>query len=125
MAEETTQNTAEKEVKSLPGGVTQDQVNAWKKAIAADNGKVYKIEVPSDHPADPPYTCYLRTPTRQTLGAVSGRISADPIKANEILLQNCWLGGDDVIRTRDDLFLSASAKLGDLFNIKEASIKEL
>jgi DNA-directed RNA polymerase subunit H (RpoH/RPB5) len=38
-------------------------------------------------------------------------------------LQNCWLGGDERIKTDDDLFLAANAVLGDLIKIKTATLK--
>jgi hypothetical protein len=104
----------------LPGGVTQDQINGWK----AEHGDIYRISIPRDGEGEP-YTCYLKKPDRKTIAVVSPLVNTNPVKGNEVLLQNCWLGGDRDIQTNDDLFLSAAAKLGELFNIKEAEIAKL
>ena len=47
------------------------------------------------------------------------------MKYNEIMLRNCWLAGDEEIKTDDALFLGVSAKLGELIDIKEAELKKL
>ena len=49
----------------------------------------------------------------------------DPMKYNEILLNNCWLAGDEEIKTDDALFLGVSTKLGELVEVKEAELKKL
>ena len=49
----------------------------------------------------------------------------DPIKFNEIMLANCWLGGSEAIKTDDDLFLGASGKLAELIEVKEAELVKL
>ena len=71
------------------------------------------------------FVCYLRKPTRKELSyaAVAGK--TDPLKYNETILKSCWLGGDEEIRTDDDLFLSAGAVLGDIIETKAAELKKL
>ena len=49
----------------------------------------------------------------------------DKMKYNEILLNNCWLAGDEEIKTDDALFLGVSTKLGELVEVKEAELKKL
>ena len=49
----------------------------------------------------------------------------NPIRANEALLQNCWLGGDDSIKTDDDKFFGVSAKLAEIVQVKDAEITKL
>ena len=68
---------------------------------------------------------YLRTPDRATLSYASTLATKDPMKFNEAILTNCWLGGDEEIKTDDALFLSASSKLGELIQIKEATLEKL
>ena len=46
-------------------------------------------------------------------------------KAYEIVLRDCWLAGDEEIKTDDTLFISASAKLADLIEVKEAELEKL
>lgn len=94
--------------------ITPEQIEVWKKK----HGDVFCVTV-SDKVA------YLKRPDRKTLGAAAVVGKSDPMKYNEILLNNCWLAGDEEIRTDDALFLGVSAKLGELVEIKEAELKKL
>jgi hypothetical protein len=40
-------------------------------------------------------------------------------------LNDCWLGGDEEIKTDDTLFLSVSPKLSELIVTREAELVEL
>ena len=66
---------------------------------------------------------YLKTPNRKVISMATAVGGKDPIRFGELILENCWLGGDERIKTDDDLFLSANAVLGNLIKIKTASIK--
>ena len=48
-----------------------------------------------------------------------------PVRANEVLLENCWLGGDESIKTDDAKFFGVAAKLDEIVQIREAEIKKL
>ena len=94
--------------------ITTEQIAAWKKKY----GAVYEIAVDGKK-------CYLRKPDRKTLSYASAVGTNDPLKFSEIMLNGCWLGGDEEIKTNDDLFLSVSGKLGELIETKEAELKKL
>ncbi len=94
--------------------VSQEQVEAWKKK----HGDVFRVVVGGR-------VAYLKRPDRRTLGAAAVVGKNDPMKYNEILLKNCWLDGDEEIKTDDSLFLGVSAKLGELIEIEEAELKKL
>lgn len=96
------------------GKVTKEQIEVWKK----DHDAVFKIEVDGKE-------AYLRSPDRKTLSFASSIGAKDPMKFNEILLNNCWLGGDEEIKTNDSLFISASSKLAEIIEIKEATLEKL
>ena len=49
----------------------------------------------------------------------------DPIKFNEVILKSCWLGGDEVIKTDDALFMGVSQVLAEVIQVREASIEKL
>ena len=66
---------------------------------------------------------YLKNPTRKIISMATAVGGKDPIKFGELILQNCWLGGDERIKTDDELFLSANAILGELIKIKSATLK--
>lgn len=68
---------------------------------------------------------YLKKPDRRVLSVATIAGKNDPMKYNEIILNNCWLEGDEEIKTDDAYFLGVSAKLADLVEIKEAELKKL
>lgn len=94
--------------------ITKEQINEWK----AKHGDVFALSVDGK-------TAYVHRPSRKTLSYASSVATKDPLKFNEILLNGCWLGGDEEIKTDDALFLSASAKLAELIEVKEAELKKL
>lgn len=102
MAKETTEQTMEQKIAE------------WK----ARYGEVYEVEVDG-------HTCYLHKPDRKTLSAAAVVGGNDPLKYNEILLKNCWIEGDERIKTDDELFLGVGGKLGEIIKVAEASIKKL
>lgn len=94
--------------------VTTQQIAEWKKK----HGDIFKITVDGKE-------AYLHKPDRKTLGYATSLASNEPLKFNEVLLNNCWLGGDTEIKTDDTLFLSASSKLAELIEIKNAELVKL
>lgn len=92
----------------------EEQIREWKNKY----GSVFELSVDGRR-------AYLRKPDRKTLSYASTAGQTDPLKFNEVLLKGCWLGGDEEIRTDDELFLAASAKLGELIQVKEAELKKL
>lgn len=96
------------------GEVNQEQIDAWKK----QHGEVKALIIDG-------HIGYLIKPDRKTLGYASTVGSKDPIKFNEIILSNCWLGGSEDIKTDDSLFLSAGQVLADLIQVKEAELVNL
>ena len=96
------------------GKATNEQIEAWKK----QHKDVFEIVVTDS-------VCYLRKPDRATMKAIASIASSDPIRANEVLLKNCWLGGDESIQTDDEKFFAVSSQLSRLIEIKEAELKKL
>jgi hypothetical protein len=93
---------------------TKEQIENWK----AKHGDIFRIQVEDK-------ACYLKKPGRKTLGYASLAGKENPLKFNEILLKDCWLDGDETIRTDDGLFLSVSSRLPELIEIKEAELEKL
>ncbi|NCC74186.1 MAG: hypothetical protein EOM06_12395 [Sphingobacteriia bacterium] len=98
----------------LKGQATPEQIEEWKKK----HGQVKGLIVDG-------HICYLKKPDRKTLSFATVAGQKDPLKFNEILLNNCWLGGSEEIKTDDDLFLSAGAKISELITVKEAELVNL
>lgn len=86
--------------------------------LKAKHGALFLIEVDGKE-------CLLRRPMRQELSLAAKLGASDPLKYNEVILTNCWLAGDEEIRIDDALFLGVSGKLGELIEIKEATLKKL
>jgi hypothetical protein len=93
---------------------TKEQIAEWK----AKHGDVFCIKVVDK-------ACYLKKPSRKALGYASVAGKENPLKFNEVLLRDCWLAGDEELETNDDLFLSVSAKLSELIELKEAELEKL
>ncbi len=94
--------------------VTQELIDGWKKK----HGDIYKIEVEGR-------VGYVKTPDRKILSYAGSIGTKDPIKFNEIILNSCWLGGDEDIKTDDKLFLGAGQVLAEIIKVSEASITKL
>jgi hypothetical protein len=98
----------------LIGQVDQQHIDAWKKK----HKDVFAIEVDG-------HIAYFKKPDRKTLSFATVAGSKDPIKFNEALMNNCFIGGSEDVKTDDSLFFSASGKLADLIEIKEAELVKL
>lgn len=92
----------------------EEKIAGWKSKY----GEVFLVEADGR-------TAYLKKPDRKALGAAAVLGKTDPMKYNEILLNNCWIEGDEEIKTNDSLFLGVSAQLAELIEIREATIKKL
>ncbi len=97
---------------------TQDQLEGWKKKFV--DGKVFEVAVEDKK-------VILHKPSRRDLSyAMAGSNQAkDSVKFSEILLNQCWIEGDEEIKENDDYFLAVVPVLGALAETKEAEIKKL
>ena len=105
---------SENMAEELIGQVSPEQVQEWKKK----HGKVYGIIVDG-------HIAYLKKPDRKTLGYASTVGAKDPIKFNEVVLSNCFIGGSEAVKTDDELFFGASGKLSEIIEVKEAELVNL
>jgi hypothetical protein len=93
---------------------TVAKIEEWKRQY----GAVYRIKVEDK-------VCYLKSPSRKTLGYASMAAKTNPLKFNEVVLNDCWLAGNEEIKTDDSLFLSISPRLDELFEVKETELEKL
>ncbi len=92
--------------------IEKEQIEKWKK----QHGKVFEITVDDKHG-------YLKKPDRNVIKLAYSRIAVqDPIGACEVVLQNCWLGGDEELKG-DDYIGGMVAPITELLNIKEGHLK--
>ena len=99
---------------ALVGQATVAEIDEWKKR----HGDIYAIKVDG-------HVCYLRKPTRRGLSFASSAGKKDPLKFNETLLRDCWLGGSEAIRRDDDKFMGASGVLDKIIPDAEAELEKL
>lgn len=95
------------------------QIKNWKEKYVS----VHQIDVPLEDESI--VTAYFRKPDLRTLSAAAKFAESDPIKSGNILFENCWLGGDEIIKTNDEAKLSAIQALGTVFKVRTATIKKL
>lgn len=94
--------------------LSKEQIEALKKK----HGEIFEVEVGDK-------ICYLKRPTRKVLSLAASQTQRDPLKYNEVVLANCWVDGDEEIKTVDAYFLGVSGVLDQLVEIKQADLKKL
>lgn len=92
----------------------EQKIKEWK----AKYGQIFAYEADGKK-------CYLRKPDRKVLSAAAVMGKEDPMKYNEVILNNCWLDGDEEIKTDDGYFLGISQVLAKLIEIREGELKKL
>jgi len=75
-------------------------------------------------------SCKLRELDRQTLEVALGLImnnNSKPqyIRAGEIILNACWVEGDEEIKTNDKYLVAAAFQAFQLIEIKDAQLKKI
>lgn len=95
-------------------GVTDAEIQKWKQ----EHGEVYHYEVDGYH-------AYLKPADRKTISHANAMGENDDVKFNEILLDDCWLGGDEIIKQNDSYFLGISSFLAELIQVKAGQLKKL
>lgn len=93
---------------------TPEQIGQWKKK----HGDIFAYEVDGK-------ICYLKRPNRQVISVASASGVGDPFKFAEVVVVNCWLGGDEALRSEDRYFMGLSQKINEIVEIKVGEIKKL
>lgn len=96
------------------GQATPEQIQEWKNKHGEISAIICEGRI-----------CYLKKPSRKALSYASGIGAKDPIKFNELILNDCFLGGDESFKTDDSFFLAASAQIPALIEVKEAELVKL
>lgn len=90
------------------------EIAGWKKK----HGDVFAYEADGK-------VCYLHRPSRNAIAAASVVGKEDPFKFAEIVLTNCWIDGDEELRTDDKYFMGLSQKISVLMEFKVGELKKL
>ena len=96
------------------GNVTQEQIDSWKKKYR----KVFCYEVDGKRLS-------FKQPDRNTLAAASVIARNDPMKYNEFVLNNSFLGGERAMLEDDSVFYGLSQKMDELVAAKVGELKNL
>ena len=100
------------------GIASKEDIKKWKE----QHKEIYRLTATDSSGVS--HACYVRKPSRLDLSVAQNKQN-DPIRMNETMLRQIWLGGDDAMRTEDELFLGISAKIGDLVQIAECELEKL
>lgn len=105
---------------NLEGGITQEQLAAFKKA----HTDVFKISVKRADGTKA--VCYLKPADRNVTAMAMSKMGANKLlEAGEALLTNCWLAGDEDIKTNDKLYVAAAQQAYSAFDIPESEVEKL
>ena len=101
---------------------TQEQrVKELKAKLGVDT--IYILSVP-DAKTDEPLIAFLKKPSRPAISLSMARAQLDPLGANEIILNDAWIEGDNRIKN-DDNILSTLASMQGLMSVKIGELKKL
>ncbi|MDX2304610.1 MAG: hypothetical protein NW226_17510 [Microscillaceae bacterium] len=106
--------------KEIIPGVSEEQVQEWKQKY----DEVYLLEVPQDDKYDEFYRCIIRKPNAHILNEYMRKLNNYPIDANIMLIESCWLAGDESIKG-DDYVNSAIATVAEEIVGGEARLNKL
>ena len=84
--------------------------------------RVYEITVEDDGEA---YAAYFRRPDMSTLSAMTKMAKTDEIQASKVLLENCFVGGAEEVKTDTALFLAVVGQLSKVVGSVRATLKNV
>lgn len=114
--EKTRQNAPE--AQTFDGGVTPEQVEAWKQ----QHRKAFRIDIKDGVDV---HIGYFKRPDFATIKAVTKLSKSDEVEAGRVMLMNCWLGGSEELKTDAVLFMAVQVQLGKVLNGCVSSLKNL
>jgi hypothetical protein len=109
------------EKKTLEGGITQNQLEEWKRQYI----HVSLISVPIDDTGETLVHGYFRKPSLETICLVAMYEEANKFKCIHIVMENCFLGGDTEFKHNGEVQISAYNQVLPMFRTRAATIKNL
>lgn len=89
--------------------------------LKARYGRIYIVEVEDDD--SEVYVAYFKRPDMSTLAAMTKMAKTDDIQAGKILVENCFVGGSEAVKTDPALFVATVGQLGHVVGSVKARIK--
>ena len=93
--------------------VTPEMVGEWKNKY----GDVFVVEAEGKK-------CWLRRPDRKVIGAAVVLSNGDPMEQKEVIIRNCWLGGDMEFQNEGRNFFAMSGQVDELVDSAKAALKK-
>ena len=113
-------NNKEKQITEINGGVTAEQIQAWKNQY----GRIAEVRV-EDSEFGEVHIGYFHRPDMTTMQAVNSVSKTNEVKASEVMFDNCWLGGSPQLKTDAIYKMDAMAALGSMFGKCVRALKNL
>lgn len=114
--------------------VTPDVIEEWKKEFGevrelrvADRSvkyDPYMVPTDEDDEIEAALVGYIRKPTDKELGFAMSKLPA-VLEAGKVIVKNCWLGGDDKIKTDGPALSAAALQCVELLEVRQAQLKKL
>ncbi len=105
-----------KTLKIHNGGISDEQIKTWK----GEYRKVHIIEIEDDGDL---FIGYFRRPSMETMSAVNKLSKSDEVKSTAVMFDNCWLGGDTIMKTDTLVRMAAIRQLGAMFDRVVGTLK--
>lgn len=100
---------------SAPSEVTSSQIEEWKQKY----GKIFCYKATDGK------MCYFRSPNRRIVAAATVAAGDDGMLQKELVLKNCFLGGDRALLDEDKYFFVLHNYVGGLIDVVEGELKEV
>lgn len=100
---------------TAPSAVTAAQIEDWKRK----HGKVFIYEATDGK------KCYLRQPNRRIISAAAVTAGNDSLLQKELVIKNCFLGGDRELLDEDKYFYVMAGQIEGLIEVVEGQLKEV
>ena len=115
----------------LIGEVSTEQIEKWKSKYGKVHGVIVDGHIGYVRKVDRATVSYALSQMSFKMATEKGEDDAKTIEMNmgklfkqgEAVLNNCWLGGSDEIKSNMSLWTAACMKAGELIEIKEADLK--
>lgn len=104
-------------------------VAAWKKKYGADfvaayekahsrHGEVIHIELEDGK------ECFIGRPNRRIVGLAMSKSRTNPLGLIEVILQNCWIAGDEEVKTDGGCLVGLTELADDIIGTVKAKVKK-
>lgn len=117
--ERASQAAGEKTAAHLPYNPPAEKTAEWKKKF----NDIFLVTVKDAF--DNEHCAVFKKPGRKELSLAMSKAKDNPMAMNDSLFVNCWLEGDEIIKTDDSLYLAACGQLAEMIEVRQAEIKKL